>query len=211
MLYRTADLGPEVLLGHIGGPFWARKDDVTWSFRRATSSRARRRWRPTADDPASADLFWPPSTLGGTQAQLAIAHGDYDNAINAVDQAVPRAAGHARRGPGLTMAFKVEALALRGDAAAAAAEFADVVELIATNPAPRAIARLRDLRSQSPPPGVAHCSAKPTNEPPTTGSPWPSEPRPSPPSRPGTRHLGITCSQLLGNSKIAHTPMPHDA
>ena len=29
LLYRP---GPELLLGHMGGPFWARKDDAAWSI-----------------------------------------------------------------------------------------------------------------------------------------------------------------------------------
>ena len=32
LLYRMAPAGPEVLLGHMGGPFWARKDDGAWSI-----------------------------------------------------------------------------------------------------------------------------------------------------------------------------------
>lgn len=32
LLYRIADGGVEVLLGHPGGPFWARKDDGAWSI-----------------------------------------------------------------------------------------------------------------------------------------------------------------------------------
>ncbi len=32
LLHRTADDGTvEVLIGHMGGPFWARKDDAAWS------------------------------------------------------------------------------------------------------------------------------------------------------------------------------------
>jgi predicted NUDIX family NTP pyrophosphohydrolase len=31
LLYRPGRAGPEVLLGHMGGPFWARKDDGAWS------------------------------------------------------------------------------------------------------------------------------------------------------------------------------------
>jgi predicted NUDIX family NTP pyrophosphohydrolase len=31
LLYRPGDAGPQVLLGHMGGPFWARKDDGAWS------------------------------------------------------------------------------------------------------------------------------------------------------------------------------------
>ena len=32
LLYRIADGGLEVLIGHPGGPFWARKDDGAWSI-----------------------------------------------------------------------------------------------------------------------------------------------------------------------------------
>ena len=32
LLYRLRPSGPEVLLGHMGGPFWARKDDGAWSI-----------------------------------------------------------------------------------------------------------------------------------------------------------------------------------
>jgi predicted NUDIX family NTP pyrophosphohydrolase len=32
LLYRTGPDGPQLLLGHMGGPFWARKDDGAWSI-----------------------------------------------------------------------------------------------------------------------------------------------------------------------------------
>ena len=32
LLYRLRPTGPEVLLGHMGGPFWATKDDGAWSI-----------------------------------------------------------------------------------------------------------------------------------------------------------------------------------
>ncbi len=32
LLYRRGAAGPEVLLGHMGGPFWAKKDDGAWSI-----------------------------------------------------------------------------------------------------------------------------------------------------------------------------------
>ena len=31
LLHRRGDAGREVLLGHMGGPFWARKDEAAWS------------------------------------------------------------------------------------------------------------------------------------------------------------------------------------
>jgi predicted NUDIX family NTP pyrophosphohydrolase len=32
LLWRRGPAGPEVLLGHMGGPFWAKKDDGAWSL-----------------------------------------------------------------------------------------------------------------------------------------------------------------------------------
>lgn len=32
LLFRMTASGPEVLLGHMGGPFWARRDDGAWSI-----------------------------------------------------------------------------------------------------------------------------------------------------------------------------------
>src|SRR4051812_27019734 len=32
LLYRLSGSRPEVLLGHMGGPYWARKDDGAWSI-----------------------------------------------------------------------------------------------------------------------------------------------------------------------------------
>jgi len=32
LLFRRGSLGPEVLLVHMGGPFWARKDLGAWSI-----------------------------------------------------------------------------------------------------------------------------------------------------------------------------------
>src|SRR6266496_5829242 len=32
LLFRTSEAGVEVLLGHMGGPFWAKKDAAAWSL-----------------------------------------------------------------------------------------------------------------------------------------------------------------------------------
>ncbi|MGO1057257.1 NUDIX domain-containing protein [Crossiella sp. CA198] len=32
LVHRNGDNGPEVLLGHMGGPFWANKDEAAWSI-----------------------------------------------------------------------------------------------------------------------------------------------------------------------------------
>jgi predicted NUDIX family NTP pyrophosphohydrolase len=46
LLYRAVDGVAEVLIGHPGGPFWARKDDGAWSIPKGE-------YDPGADDP------WP--------------------------------------------------------------------------------------------------------------------------------------------------------
>lgn len=47
LLHRDGPDGPEVLLGHMGGPFWARKDDHAWSIFKGE-------YDPAAEDPADA-------------------------------------------------------------------------------------------------------------------------------------------------------------
>ncbi|GAA2842620.1 NUDIX domain-containing protein [Crossiella cryophila] len=32
LVHRNGDNGPEVLLGHMGGPFWVNKDEAAWSI-----------------------------------------------------------------------------------------------------------------------------------------------------------------------------------
>ncbi|MGA4843931.1 NUDIX domain-containing protein [Streptomyces sp. G45] len=32
LLFRVRESGPEVLVGHMGGPFWARRDQAAWSI-----------------------------------------------------------------------------------------------------------------------------------------------------------------------------------
>ena len=32
LVFRRSDAGPEVLLGHMGGPFWARKQERAWTI-----------------------------------------------------------------------------------------------------------------------------------------------------------------------------------
>jgi predicted NUDIX family NTP pyrophosphohydrolase len=44
LLHRDGSDGPEVLLGHMGGPFWARKDDHAWSIFKGE-------YDPEAEDP----------------------------------------------------------------------------------------------------------------------------------------------------------------
>lgn len=44
LLYRVADGGFEVLLGHPGGPFWARKDEGAWSIPKGEYSDSEDPW-----------------------------------------------------------------------------------------------------------------------------------------------------------------------
>jgi predicted NUDIX family NTP pyrophosphohydrolase len=48
VLYRRTDGGPELLLVHPGGPFWAKKDDGAWSIPKGEYAEA--------DDPLAAAL-----------------------------------------------------------------------------------------------------------------------------------------------------------
>ena len=57
LLHRAGPDGPEVLLGHMGGPFWARKDDGAWSMPRASTAPTRTRGPPRS---ASSPRSWAP-------------------------------------------------------------------------------------------------------------------------------------------------------
>lgn len=46
LLYRAGGSGTEVLLGHMGGPYWARRDDGAWSIPKGEY--------PPGEDPAAA-------------------------------------------------------------------------------------------------------------------------------------------------------------
>lgn len=47
LLHRTVDGSPEVFLGHMGGPFWSRKDAGAWSVPKGE-------FDPSTEDPADA-------------------------------------------------------------------------------------------------------------------------------------------------------------
>ncbi|HWM59986.1 MAG TPA: NUDIX domain-containing protein [Pseudonocardia sp.] len=89
LLHRAAAVGPELLLGHMGGPFWARKDEGAWSIPKGEH-------RPDEDPQAAAVREFteelgappPPGPLvplgtvrqkGGAKAVTVFAlHGDFD-------------------------------------------------------------------------------------------------------------------------------------
>jgi predicted NUDIX family NTP pyrophosphohydrolase len=45
LLYRTSDGELEVLIGHPGGPFWARKDDGAWSIPKGEYAEGEEPWQ----------------------------------------------------------------------------------------------------------------------------------------------------------------------
>lgn len=87
LLWRRGDDGVEVLLGHMGGPFWAKKDDGAWSFPKGEHGPdeepvdvARREFEEETGSPAPPDLV-PLGELRVTSGKvlaLWAAEGDLD-------------------------------------------------------------------------------------------------------------------------------------
>ncbi len=90
LLYRLRPAGPEVLLGHMGGPFWARKDDGAWSIPKGEHEPdedplavARREFAEELGSPVPAEILVPLGAARVTSAKvLAVwaAEGDLDAA-----------------------------------------------------------------------------------------------------------------------------------
>jgi predicted NUDIX family NTP pyrophosphohydrolase len=90
LLYRLRPAGLEVLLGHMGGPFWAKKDDGGWSIPKGEHGPdeepfavARREFEEELGSPVPAQEFVPLGTLRVTSGKvLAVwaAEGDLDAA-----------------------------------------------------------------------------------------------------------------------------------
>jgi predicted NUDIX family NTP pyrophosphohydrolase len=88
LLYRVRPAGPEVLLGHMGGPFWEKKDDGAWSIPKGEHGPdddplavARREFEEELGSPVSAEELLPLGALRVTSAKvLAVwaAEGDLD-------------------------------------------------------------------------------------------------------------------------------------
>ena len=77
LLYRLRPSGPEVLLGHMGGPFWARKDDGAWSIPKGEHGPdeeplavARREFEEELGSPAPADGLVPLGSARVTSAKV---------------------------------------------------------------------------------------------------------------------------------------------
>ncbi|MCG7596714.1 NUDIX domain-containing protein [Mycobacterium sp. PSTR-4-N] len=88
LLYREGENGLEVLLGHPGGPFWARKDDGAWSIPKGEYDEGEDPWaaaqREFAEEigtpaPTGPRLELPPVRQSGGKVVTAFAvRGDLD-------------------------------------------------------------------------------------------------------------------------------------
>jgi predicted NUDIX family NTP pyrophosphohydrolase len=88
LLYRVSSIGPEVLLGHMGGPFWAAKDDGAWSIPKGEHEPdedplavARREFEEELGFPVPAALLVPLGAVRVTSAKVLTvwaAEGDLD-------------------------------------------------------------------------------------------------------------------------------------
>ncbi len=92
LLWREGPAGVEVLLGHMGGPFWARKDAGAWSVPKglvepgdpSDLATAEREFTeelgqaPPPADPASPDLDLGTHRTGGKQVRVVARRGELD-------------------------------------------------------------------------------------------------------------------------------------
>jgi predicted NUDIX family NTP pyrophosphohydrolase len=112
LLYRVTDDGVEVLLGHPGGPFWARKDDGAWSIPKGEYttdedpwSAARREFREEIgfDAPDGPPLDLPPVKQAGGKVVTAFAvQGDLDvtdSVSNTFELEWPKGSGRIKEYP----------------------------------------------------------------------------------------------------------------
>jgi predicted NUDIX family NTP pyrophosphohydrolase len=112
LLYRITDDGVEVLLGHPGGPFWARKDDGAWSIPKGEYTAdedawtaARREFREEIgfDAPDGPRLDLPPVKQAGGKVVTAFAvRGDLDvtdSVSNTFELEWPKGSGRVREYP----------------------------------------------------------------------------------------------------------------
>jgi predicted NUDIX family NTP pyrophosphohydrolase len=90
LLYRTPEARVEVLLGHMGGPFWAKKDDRAWSIPKGEFepgeqplAAARREFEEEMGSPPPAGPVIPLGELkqpGGKVITVWCVQGDFDPA-----------------------------------------------------------------------------------------------------------------------------------
>ena len=90
LLYRRRESGVEVLIGHMGGPFWARKDEAAWSVPKGeygpgedAFAVALREFEEELGTPVPAETFLPLGEVkqaGGKVFTAWAAEGDLDAA-----------------------------------------------------------------------------------------------------------------------------------
>jgi predicted NUDIX family NTP pyrophosphohydrolase len=88
LLHRRGDTGREVLIGHMGGPFWARKDEAAWSLPKGeygpgedAFAVALREFEEELGSPVPASEFVPLGEIrqsGGKVLTVWAAEGDLD-------------------------------------------------------------------------------------------------------------------------------------
>ena len=88
LLHRRSAAGVEVLIGHMGGPFWARKDDAAWSIPKGEHGPdedpiavARREFEEEMGSPVPASELVPLGQVrqsGGKVLTVWAAEGDLD-------------------------------------------------------------------------------------------------------------------------------------
>jgi predicted NUDIX family NTP pyrophosphohydrolase len=88
LLHRRGDTGREVLIGHMGGPFWARKDEAAWSLPKGEYGAdegafdvALREFEEELGSPVPASEFVPLGEIrqsGGKVLTVWAAEGDLD-------------------------------------------------------------------------------------------------------------------------------------
>ncbi|HEV7827040.1 MAG TPA: NUDIX domain-containing protein [Mycobacteriales bacterium] len=112
LLYRTGAGGVEVLLGHMGGPFWARRDAGAWSIPKGEYGDgeepfdvARREFAEELGHPVPAEHVTPLGDVrqsGGKQVRIWAAEGAFDPATavsNTFTLEWPRGSGVLREYP----------------------------------------------------------------------------------------------------------------
>lgn len=124
LLYRRRGADVEVLLGHMGGPFWARKDEGAWSLPKGEYDAAsedalavaRREFEEEMGSPPPAVLFvelGETRQAGGKLVTVWAAEGDFD-AASAVSNSFalewPKGSGRIRHFPEIDRAgwFPIE-------------------------------------------------------------------------------------------------------
>ena len=85
LLHRRGASGVEVLLGHMGGPFWARKDDAAWSIPKGeyaegedAEAAARREFAEEMGSPVPAAVLVPLGEVRASGKALAVWAGEGD-------------------------------------------------------------------------------------------------------------------------------------